>query len=72
MVIKAGEKNSAYELDIKLFGPIDPTRSRFNLKATKIELKLEKIEQLHWATLEAVESLYLYYYYIFLRHMLLV
>ncbi|KAM1105705.1 hypothetical protein ACFX1X_002704 [Malus domestica] len=46
----AGE--DAYYFQPRLFGKIIPTKCRFDVLSTKVEIRLSKAEPLHWTSLE--------------------
>ena len=59
VTIEESEFNKSYFLDIELFGKIEPSKSRIIHKKTKIELKLQKIDGIHWKDLKKeIESLF--------------
>ena len=42
-----------YELELDLYGKVDPARSKYELLKTKVEVQLFKTEPIQWPCLEA-------------------
>ena len=42
-----------YELELDLYGKVDPAKSKYELLKTKVEIQLMKTEAIQWPCLEA-------------------
>ncbi|CAI5517783.1 unnamed protein product [Closterium sp. Naga37s-1] len=52
-VIESTNDEPPYVLQLRLFGKVDPAKSKHVLMSTKIEVRLAKAEAIHWTALEA-------------------
>ncbi|CAI5511708.1 unnamed protein product [Closterium sp. Naga37s-1] len=53
VVIESTNDEPPYVLQLRLFGKVDPAKSKHVLMSTKIEVRLAKAEAIHWTALEA-------------------
>ncbi|CAI5475010.1 unnamed protein product [Closterium sp. Yama58-4] len=53
VVIESTNDEPPYVLQLRLFGKVDPAKSKHVLMSTKVEVRLAKAEAIHWTALEA-------------------